>query len=79
MKPKLVITPTVNKRGRHEAESLVTPHKIEGGKRKGRSMKTKRIRHKNAFVTMENLQTARDNDGIYVPSMNMVIYNRKEV
>jgi hypothetical protein len=78
MKPKLVISPRINESGRHEAESLVTPHKLSGGKRKGRSMK-RPVRTKRPTETallVESMKTAREHGGVYVPKLKMVVYYR---
>lgn len=78
MQPKLVISPRINEAGRHEAESLVTPHKLSGGKRKGKSMKRPKRGSRTAqAITTESLKTAREHGGIYVKAHKMVIYYRK--
>lgn len=79
MKPKHVISPRINERGRLERDSLVTPHKLEGGKRKGRTMKVKRIRRKRAYVTVKQAKAALavDPAAQYDPVTKCLIYNRK--
>lgn len=62
-----------------ERDSYVSPHKLSGGKRKGRSMK--RYPRGNGTlpgVTLDNLKTARDNGGVYCPKLRCVIYTRTE-
>jgi hypothetical protein len=78
-RPRLVISPRINERGRLESESLVTPHKLEGGKRKGRNMKRKRIRRKASTVTQENLVTGRENNGYYDSVLKCVVYRREGI
>lgn len=73
---KLVISPRINERGRLERESLVTPHKLEGGKRKGKSMK-RPPKTRGATVTIDNLKTARDNGGVWNKTLNCVEYKRE--
>jgi hypothetical protein len=64
--------------GRTESDSYVTPHKLAGGKRKGRSMKRNARGSSIApSVTLENLQAARDAGGYYCPRLKCVVYNRK--
>lgn len=80
MQPKLVISPRINKRGRLERDSLITPHKLEGGKRKGKSLKRKAIRHKRAFVTVKQAKAALaiDPNAAYDPKTKCLIYTRKD-
>ena len=63
-----------------KASIAVDPHKENGGKRKGRSMR-KRPRTKRHYrispVTVENLKTARDNGGYYDPIKQCVVYTRE--
>lgn len=79
MKPRHIVSPRINERGRVERESLVTPHKLEGGKRKGKTMKVKRIRRKRAYVTVKQAKAALsvDANAMYDPKTKCLIYNRK--
>jgi hypothetical protein len=58
----------------------VDPHKENGGRRKGRSMR-KRPRTKRHYrinpVTKENLVTARAHNGYYDPIRQCVVYTRE--
>lgn len=60
-----------------ERDSYVTPHKLTGGKRKGRNLKRYPRGNRTPSVTLDNLKTARDNGGVYCPKLRCVIYNRK--
>jgi len=60
-----------------ERDSFVDPHRIGGGKRKGRHMKRQPRGSKRGYVTLENLKTARDNGGVYDKTLRCVIYKRE--
>jgi hypothetical protein len=78
VKPRKIITPRVNERGRHESESMVDATKKEsGGKRKGRSMSKRPQGNKRGYVTVENLTTGRDNGGYYDTDLRCVVYKRE--
>ena len=64
---------------RQQKDSFVTPHKLDGGKRKGKTMKVKRIRSKAPFVTVDQAKEAMaiDPNAAYCPVTKCLIYNRK--
>jgi hypothetical protein len=78
MNRRKIITPRVNERGRHESESMVDATKKEsGGKRKGRSMAKRPKGNRPGYVTRENLDTGRENNGYYDTDLRCVVYKRE--
>ncbi len=71
----------INQEGKTEGYGgvAIEPHKLEGGKRKGKSMKKKAIRRKGAFVTVKQAKAALliDPNAKYDPKTKCLIYNRK--
>lgn len=79
MKTRFVENPVTKFGGRIERDSYVTPHKLDGGKRKGRSMKRKGSVTKQPRVTVAQAKAALaiDSGAKYDKANKCLIYYRE--
>ena len=64
---------------RVQKDSFVSPHKFEGGKRKGKTMKKNPRARKSPYVTVGQAKAALaiDPNAVWDAERKMIIYNRK--